>query len=140
MRNKVAKHFRKMAKAEMAQDRVPDRDLVGHPQRGYVINAPKSVRSMYQRLKQAYKNLRSFVEPSKHPVARERKGSEFVRRLDVSARPAVIQAPLKQIQKLYPPAQNLHGEWEQHPIYLKAAHAAIRGDGATVQRLARAYV
>lgn len=139
MRNKVAKHFRQLAKSEMAQDRVPDRDLVEHPNRSSVINAPKSVRAMYQRLKQAYKHIRSFVTPGKQIVVRKRNGIGFYRKADIGAGPAVIQAPLKQIQKLFPPSQNLRGEWEQSPVYLQAARAAIRGDGATVQRLARAY-
>lgn len=140
MRNTVARHLARTAIAEMTLDRVPARDLVEHPKRGHVINAPKSVRALYLGLKQAYKKIRAFVTEAKHIVVRTRKGSGFYRKADLGARPAIIQSPLKQIQKLYPPSQNLRGEWEQHPIYLRAAHAAIRGDGATVQRLARAHV
>ena len=68
MKNKVAKELRRMAEAEMAMDRVPDRDLVEHPNRGYVINSPKSVRSMYLHLKSAYKKLRFAGTPGKHFV------------------------------------------------------------------------
>lgn len=133
MRNKVAKYFRKMAKAEMAQDRAPDRDLVEHPNRSSVINAPKSVRAMYLKLKAAYKSLRSSGTPSKQIVARQRKCSGFAHPL-TNARPALIQSPLKQLNKLA-----LDNE-SHRSVYLEAQDAANRGDGATVRRLAQAYV
>lgn len=130
MRNKVAKAFRKMATAEMAMDRAPDRDLVEHPNRSSVINTPKSVRAMYLKLKAAYKHLRSSSTPSKQIVVRERKGSPFTRPIDVLAGPARVQSPLKFLIKHFNPYDS---------IVIRAKHAAKHGDGSTVQRLAMAH-
>lgn len=150
MRNTVAKHLNRTALGEMMGDGVPKRDLVMG--KNSVVNHPKSVRAMYIRLKQAYKNLRSMVnEAAARAIAkgialpaaqapRTRKRSTFFRRQDLTQKPAVIQAPLQMIRALFPDTRNERGEFEASPIYRKARNAARRGDGKAVTAIARQYI
>ena len=131
MNNKVSKHLKKMAVSEMAMDRSPERDLVRLRNQSQIINAPKSIRAMYQKLKAAYKRLRSSGSPGKQIVVRTRKGSDFTRPVDVTASPARVQSPLKYLRECYRGNRGVSLSY-----YQLARHAAARGDGATVQRLA----
>ena len=51
-------------------------------------------------------------------------------------KPAVIGSPLKVIHERFPD-RKLGGRTVMHPIYATAFHAANRGDGVTVKKLAR---
>lgn len=136
MRQTVAKHLRKAALQEMIGDGVPKRDLVMG--RHSVVNSPQSVRAMYLKLKQAW--LRLWSGDHKPLVERQRQASGFHRRTDLSAGPAMILSPLKQLRALFPPIHTLGGGHEPHWIVREAEWLASRGDGAGLQRLARCHL
>jgi len=137
MRAKVARQLRRAAAYEMALDKVPDRDLVMG--RNSVVNSPKSVRAMYLKMKQAYKNLRKRSPAPLQIVARKRKPGGVYRPLILTGKPALIQRPLRMLARLFPPTRNERGEYEPSSMYYGAMICARRGQGHYVQSLARRY-
>ena len=138
MRSTVAKYLRKEARNEMINDKVPERDLVlGNRS---VVNHPKSIRAMYLALKKAYKALRFFTATTKHIVERTRKACGFYRPQDLTVSVARIDSPLRHIKSRFPGTTRPDGTYEPSFIYAQATQMAKWGDGAGLQRLARAYI
>lgn len=108
MRQTVAKRLRTLALAEMIGDGVPKRELVMG--RHSVVNSPDSIRAMYLKLKQAWLRLWPS-NPAPQPV-RQRKSTNFIRPVDLSQKPSLIQSPLQQLRALFPAARTPTGGYD----------------------------
>lgn len=139
MRQTVAKHLRKMAVHEMANDNVPARKLEGT--RTGVINSPHSVRAMYLAMKNKLKSMKSTtITPPKPLETRQRKASTFHRPQDLTAVPALIQRPLRLLARLFPGTTNEEtGEYTPSRIVTFARSYADCGKGAAIAFMARSY-
>ena len=140
MRQTVAKHLRKMAAHEMANDNVPNRKLEGT--RTGVINSPHSVRAMYLAMKNKFKAMKSTtITPPKPLQERVRKPSGFFYRpQDLTAAPALIQRPLRLLARMFPGTTNEEtGEYTPSKIVAFAQSYAACGKGAAVAFMARSY-
>ena len=139
MRQTVAKHLRKMAAHEMANDNVPARKLEGT--RFGVINSPHSVRAMYLAMKNKFKSMKSAtITPPKTLETRQRKASTFHRPQDLTTFPALIQRPLRLLARLFPGTTDAAtGEYTPSKIVAFAKSYADCGQGAAVAFMANSY-
>jgi len=135
MRAKMAKQLRREAANEMALDKVPDRDLVMG--RTSVVNSPQSVRAMYLKMKQAYKNLRKRTPAPLQIVARKRKPGGTYRPLILTGKPALIQRPLRMLARRHVERESAHVDHVTWGVLEGAKDLARRGHGGALQRLAR---
>jgi hypothetical protein len=138
MRGLVAKVLRREALQEMIVDGVPKRDLV-ELKSGSMINSPSSIRAMYLKLKAAYSRMRRFGGEVKLAVDRARNPSK-IRKAQPDDRIAAIQKPLDFILQHCPPSKTRSGGVELHPVYAAARHAANRGRGDLVKKMALQFL
>lgn len=145
MRGLRAKWLMKWARDERSQEKdIADRELVQRGRRdSTLVHSPYSIRATYQKLKAAWlRKIRSSGSPKPLPERNRKEADTFKMRDDRPS--AVIQKPLEWILGHCPPTVKQDpitgGEVViLHPMYARARHAANRGDGATVKRIAASF-
>ena len=138
MRNTVAKKLRKAALNAPRSTPAAPYELVWGT--NSVINEPSTIHALYLRLKHYWKEV---VYGSQCPVpvaTRQRKSTAHYLPVIRDRAVAMIKSPLKQLKALFPPVKIPNGSTEVHHIVGLANWHAARGDGQSLQRLARAYL
>lgn len=138
MRGQRAKSLMKLARWERTGEaNVVERDVV-KTRSGAVIHGIRSIRALYLKLKDRFKDVvRQSTDPKPEPMRKRRPTPEVKQKPD---RIMWIEKPLDFILGHYPPTRNLDGTYEPHPKYLQARRLADRGNGAAVQAMARALL
>lgn len=145
MRGLRAKFLMNWARKERAGEKdVVEREIAQRGTRdATVVNVPWSIRALYLRFKAEWLRRARFSGVSKAPPKNGRKRADTFKMKD--DRPAaVIQKPLEYILGNCPPTQKKDPITGQdylvlHPTYVRARHAADRGDGTTVKRIAASF-
>lgn len=150
MRGLVSKYLRKDALRELIGDGVPKRELISLKS-GSQINSPHSIRRLYLDLKRAFKRQRagmhaiwSYKVAQAQGLIKALKVRGHGKKKDSKAQPEdrimLIQKPLEFILQHCPPSKKPNGDIELHPVYASARHAANRGRGDLVKRMAAQFV
>lgn len=146
MRGKQSKVLMRMTREERAEELKKDLPEVDYFQKksGSIVVHPYSLRAMYLQVKKQFTKLTRFAGEVKLAVERARRPFKSTTPAK-PGRAALIRKPLDLILQNNMPTQGgtdpVTGEtiWIPSQIYVKAARAAKRGDGATVKRMAAAY-
>lgn len=146
MRGTQSKNLMRMTREERADELKKDLPDVDYFQKksGSVVVHPYSLRALYLQMKRQFAKLKRFAGEVKLQIDRARR--PFKSTTPQKSGPvARIQKPLDLILQHNLPEKGgvdaMTGEvtWIPSPVYVKAARAAKRGDGATVKRMAAAY-
>jgi hypothetical protein len=145
MRATVARHLQTMAVNERKSELgVLPRHLVKIDKSGALRNHPGTVRHLYLQLKTKFKRMRAGLSDAVSSMAskvRVRRRSN-ISKAQPEDRIMAIENPLMLILQHCKPTQSLTDpeSWIPHPVYASARHAANRGRGDLVNRMARQFL